>query len=89
MLLIMIIGMIVDAVVFTRLENKIHREKIKDAKIVSCPGCMAVTATLALAPMIRENIIDTKHIIVDSKIGSSGAGCWLKYHEHIHCMRAH
>ena len=35
---------------------------------------MAVTATLALAPMIRENIIDTKHIIVDSKIGSSGAG---------------
>ena len=28
----------------------------------------------ALAPMIRENIIDTKHIIVDSKIGSSGAG---------------
>ena len=53
---------------------ELHREKIKDAKIVSCPGCMAVTATLALAPMIRENIIDTKHIIVDSKIGSSGAG---------------
>ena len=24
--------------------------------------------------MIREGVIDTKHIIVDSKIGSSGAG---------------
>ena len=33
---------------------------------------MAVTA-LALAPMIRENIIVQKHFIVDSKIGSSGA----------------
>jgi N-acetyl-gamma-glutamyl-phosphate/LysW-gamma-L-alpha-aminoadipyl-6-phosphate reductase len=35
---------------------------------------MAVTSMLALAPLIRNDIIDTEHIIVDSKIGSSGAG---------------
>ena len=35
---------------------------------------MAVTSILALAPLIKNDIIDTEHIIVDSKIGSSGAG---------------
>ena len=53
---------------------ELHREKIKNAQLVSCPGCMAVTSMLALAPLIRNNLIDTDHIIVDSKIGSSGAG---------------
>ena len=53
---------------------EIHREKIRNAKIVSCPGCMAVTSILALRPLVEESIIDLKHIIVDSKIGSSGAG---------------
>lgn len=53
---------------------ELHRDKIKDAQLVSCPGCMAITSTLALAPLISNDIIDTKHIVVDSKIGSSGAG---------------
>jgi N-acetyl-gamma-glutamyl-phosphate/LysW-gamma-L-alpha-aminoadipyl-6-phosphate reductase len=53
---------------------ELHREQIKNAQLVSCPGCMAVTSMLALAPLIRNDIIDTDHIVVDSKIGSSGAG---------------
>lgn len=53
---------------------ELHREKIRDAKLVACPGCMAVTSILALVPLIEESLIDPKHIIVDSKIGSSGAG---------------
>ncbi len=53
---------------------ELHRDKIKNAQLVSCPGCMAVTSTLALAPLVREGLIDTEHIVVDSKIGSSGAG---------------
>ncbi|MEJ2261384.1 MAG: N-acetyl-gamma-glutamyl-phosphate reductase [Nitrosopumilaceae archaeon] len=44
------------------------------AQLVSCPGCMAVTSMLALAPLIRNDLIDIDHIVVDSKIGSSGAG---------------
>jgi N-acetyl-gamma-glutamyl-phosphate/LysW-gamma-L-alpha-aminoadipyl-6-phosphate reductase len=51
-----------------------HREEIKNAQLVSCPGCMAVTSLLALKPLIENDVIDTDHIVVDSKIGSSGAG---------------
>ena len=53
---------------------ELHREEIKKSQLVSCPGCMAVTSILALNPLIKHDLIDTEHIIVDSKIGSSGAG---------------
>lgn len=53
---------------------ELHRDRIRDAQLVSCPGCMAVTSVLALEPLVRRKMIDTKHIVVDSKIGSSGAG---------------
>jgi len=66
---------------------EIHREKIKNAQLVSCPGCMAVTALLALYPLVKNNLIDTEHIIVDSKIGSSGAGAGTVSGTH-HAMRS-
>lgn len=53
---------------------ELHRDRIRDAKLVACPGCMAVTSILALAPLVRKNLIDKDHVVVDSKIGSSGAG---------------
>jgi N-acetyl-gamma-glutamyl-phosphate/LysW-gamma-L-alpha-aminoadipyl-6-phosphate reductase len=53
---------------------EIHRNEIKKAQLVSCPGCMAVTSLLALKPLLENDLIDVDHIIVDSKIGSSGAG---------------
>jgi N-acetyl-gamma-glutamyl-phosphate/LysW-gamma-L-alpha-aminoadipyl-6-phosphate reductase len=53
---------------------ELHREKIKASQLVSCPGCMAVTSILALKPLVENKLIDTQHIVVDSKIGSSGAG---------------
>jgi len=64
---------------------ELHREKIRTAQLVSCPGCMAVTSILALAPPIREGLVDTEHIVVDSKIGSSGAGAGAGT---AHAMRA-
>ena len=63
-----------------------HREEIKKAQLVSCPGCMAVTSLLALKPMIENNLIDTEHVVVDSKIGSSGAGAKANAGTH-HAMR--
>lgn len=65
---------------------ELHREEIKKAQLVSCPGCMAVTSLLALKPLIEHNLIDTEHIIVDSKIGSSGAGSKANAGTH-HAMR--
>lgn len=53
---------------------ELHRERIRTAKMVACPGCMAVTSVLALAPLVQNDIVDRDHIVVDSKIGSSGAG---------------
>ena len=63
-----------------------HREEIKKAQLVSCPGCMAVTSLLALKPLIENNLIDTEHVVVDSKIGSSGAGAKANAGTH-HAMR--
>ena len=55
---------------------EINREQIKAARLVSSPGCMAITTVLALAPLLKEKSlgIDVEHIVVDAKIGSSGAG---------------
>jgi N-acetyl-gamma-glutamyl-phosphate/LysW-gamma-L-alpha-aminoadipyl-6-phosphate reductase len=65
---------------------ELHREDIKKSQLVSCPGCMAVTSLLALKPLIENNLIDTEHIVVDSKIGSSGAGIKANAATH-HAMR--
>ena len=55
---------------------EINRDQVKGARLVSSPGCMAITAILALAPLLRERAlgIDRDHIVVDAKVGSSGAG---------------
>ena len=55
---------------------ELNREQVKGARLVSSPGCMAITAILALAPLLREKSlgIDREHIVVDAKVGSSGAG---------------
>src|ERR671922_197733 len=65
---------------------ELHREEIKNAQLVSCPGCMAVTSLLALTPLIENDLIDTEHVVVDSKIGSSGAGQKANAGTH-HAMR--
>jgi LysW-gamma-L-alpha-aminoadipyl-6-phosphate/LysW-L-glutamyl-5-phosphate reductase len=55
---------------------EINREQVRGARLVSSPGCMAITAILALAPLVKEKSlgIDMDHIVVDAKVGSSGAG---------------
>ncbi|MGA7369185.1 MAG: N-acetyl-gamma-glutamyl-phosphate reductase [Nitrososphaeraceae archaeon] len=63
-----------------------NREKIKGSRLVSCPGCMAVTSLISIRPLIEKDLIDTDHIIVDSKIGSSGAGATENAGTH-HAMR--
>jgi N-acetyl-gamma-glutamyl-phosphate/LysW-gamma-L-alpha-aminoadipyl-6-phosphate reductase len=53
---------------------ELYRDQIRNSKIVSNPGCMAITSILALAPFVKTKMIDLNHIVVDSKIGSSGGG---------------
>jgi N-acetyl-gamma-glutamyl-phosphate reductase len=53
---------------------ELYRDKIRKAQLVANPGCYPTSAILALAPVLREKIIDPDTIIIDSKSGVSGAG---------------
>jgi len=53
---------------------ELHRQEIKGAHLVACPGCMATATVLALAPVIKADLVEKNRIVVDVKIGSSGAG---------------
>jgi N-acetyl-gamma-glutamyl-phosphate reductase len=46
---------------------------IKDARLVSCPGCYPTAALLALEPLAAAGLL-TGSVIVDAKSGVSGAG---------------
>lgn len=46
---------------------------IKDARLVSCPGCYPTAALLALLPLTDAGLIEGP-VIVDAKSGISGAG---------------
>jgi N-acetyl-gamma-glutamyl-phosphate reductase len=53
---------------------ELFREKIPAARLVANPGCYATTTILALAPLLKHNLIDPASIVVDAKSGVSGAG---------------
>ncbi len=53
---------------------ELHRDEIKNADLVACPGCMANASILGLAPLIKAGVVDRDRIVVDAKMGTSGAG---------------
>jgi N-acetyl-gamma-glutamyl-phosphate reductase len=53
---------------------EIYFEKIKNADLVGAPGCYPTSVLLPLLPVIKNNFIDTRSIVADSKSGVSGAG---------------
>ena len=70
------------------MESQASSRRDQKPQLVSCPGCMAVTSLLALTPLIDNNLIDTDHLVVDSKIGSSGAGKRLMQGRIMRCVMA-
>ncbi|WP_424961038.1 N-acetyl-gamma-glutamyl-phosphate reductase [Ekhidna sp.] len=61
---------------------ELFRSKIRKAKLVANPGCFPTSAILALAPLLKEGLVDKKHLIVDSKTGVTGAGNKAKPNTH-------
>lgn len=54
---------------------ELHRDAIREARLVANPGCYATSIILALAPLVRAGMVDLDHAIVcDAKSGVSGAG---------------
>ena len=49
-------------------------KKIKNYRIISCPGCYPTSILIPLVPLIKKNHINRKRILIDSKSGYSGAG---------------
>jgi N-acetyl-gamma-glutamyl-phosphate reductase len=53
---------------------ELHREAIKNARLVGNPGCYPTSVILGLAPLLDAGLIDPHSIIADCKSGVSGAG---------------
>ena len=53
---------------------EINGNKLKKKNIISCPGCYPTSILLPLIPLIKNKLIYTDNIIIDSKSGYSGAG---------------
>jgi len=58
-----------------------HRTEIAKANLIANPGCYPTGALLALAPAVKESLIEPD-IIIDSKSGVSGAGRTLSLSTH-------
>ncbi len=57
-----------------------NRELITKSNCVSCPGCFPTSALLGVLPFLKQGLIETEGIIIDSKTGTSGGGRIPKEH---------
>ena len=53
---------------------ELSKFKLNNYQIISCPGCYPTSILLPLVPLVKNNLIKTDNIIIDSKSGYSGAG---------------
>lgn len=61
---------------------ELYRSELKGARLIATPGCYVTAASLALAPLIRQEFIQSSGIVVDAASGVSGAGRALKHSSH-------
>lgn len=57
---------------------ELHREAIQKSRLAANPGCYPTSAILGVAPLLSQNLIDERQIVVDSKSGVTGAGVKAK-----------
>ncbi len=62
--------------------TELNRSQVKSASIIGNPGCYTTASILALAPLVKEKLIDLNSIIIDAKSGVSGAGRGLSLGSH-------
>jgi N-acetyl-gamma-glutamyl-phosphate reductase len=58
--------------------TEIFRAELRDARLISNPGCYATSAMLPLIPLLKAGLIESDDLIVDAKSGASGAGRSLR-----------
>ena len=57
---------------------ELFRSELAGATLVAAAGCYPTSAGLALAPLLRQGLIEAQGIVVDAASGVSGAGRGLK-----------
>lgn len=53
---------------------ELHRDDIKNARLIANPGCYPTCSALSVAPLAKRGLIDMNTLIIDAKSGTSGAG---------------
>ncbi|MCG5055543.1 MAG: N-acetyl-gamma-glutamyl-phosphate reductase [Myxococcales bacterium] len=51
-----------------------NAEQLRQAKLVSNPGCYPTASSLPLLPLLRAGIVEPTGVIIDAKSGTTGAG---------------
>jgi N-acetyl-gamma-glutamyl-phosphate reductase len=64
----------VDGWIYGLTELPGQREKIRGAARIANPGCYPAAALLALAPLLKEGLIEPEGIVIDAKSGVTGTG---------------
>lgn len=54
--------------------TEVFRARIREASLIANPGCYPTAATLPLAPLLRQGLIDPQMIIINAASGVTGAG---------------
>jgi N-acetyl-gamma-glutamylphosphate reductase len=55
--------------------TELAREQVRGASLVANPGCYPTATLLALQPLVKAGLVDTRYtVVVDAKSGVSGAG---------------
>ncbi|MGH8481052.1 MAG: N-acetyl-gamma-glutamyl-phosphate reductase, partial [Nevskiaceae bacterium] len=57
---------------------EVHRDAIRRARLVACPGCYPTAVQLGFLPLIENQLAVPGSLIADCKSGVSGAGRELK-----------
>lgn len=53
---------------------ELYRQKIAESQLIGCPGCYCTASLLALAPLLKQGLIEPETAIIDAKSGTSGGG---------------
>lgn len=53
---------------------EVHREQIRDARLVACPGCYPTAVQLGFLPLLEQQLVDSTGLIANAASGASGAG---------------
>ncbi|NOY93584.1 MAG: N-acetyl-gamma-glutamyl-phosphate reductase [Deltaproteobacteria bacterium] len=53
---------------------ELSRERLKTADLIAVPGCYPTASILAVAPLLRAELVSPEGLVIDAKSGVSGAG---------------